>query len=145
MKNKGFFISLEGGEGCGKSTQLGRIAEKLQTLYPGREIIITRSPGGTAVAERIRNILKEKEDGEEITPYETLDALLAFDLPAGEHTLTLRYRPREYNLALILSLSGGAALSLILFTDHLLKRKKQRAAKAAGKDPEVCTTTSEEI
>lgn len=68
MKNKGFFISLEGGEGCGKSTQLGRIAEKLQTLYPGREIIITRSPGGTAVAERIRNILKEKEDGEEITP-----------------------------------------------------------------------------
>lgn len=84
-------------------------------------------------------------DGEEITPYETLDALLAFDLPAGEHTLTLRYRPREYNLALILSLSGGAALSLILFTDHLLKRKKQRAAKAAGKDPEVCTTTSEEI
>ncbi len=83
-------------------------------------------------------------DGEEITPYETLDALLAFDLPAGEHTLTLRYRPREYVAALIISLSGGAALSLILITEFLVKRKKQRVAAATGKDLAVCITTSEE-
>lgn len=68
MKNKGFFISLEGGEGCGKSTQLNRMADALRKTYPGREIITTRSPGGTPVAERIRTILKEKTEGENVAP-----------------------------------------------------------------------------
>lgn len=67
-ENKGFFISLEGGEGCGKSTQLNLLAEALRTMFPGREVIATRSPGGTAVAEKIRSVLKEKSEGEEIIP-----------------------------------------------------------------------------
>ncbi|MBQ2718597.1 MAG: YfhO family protein, partial [Clostridia bacterium] len=83
-------------------------------------------------------------DGEEVTTYETLDALLAFDLTPGEHTLTLRYLPREYVAALGISLLGTTALSLILLTELFLNRKKQRAAVAAGKDITVCTTISEE-
>lgn len=66
-ENKGFFISLEGGEGCGKSTQLTLLAEALRRAFPGREVIATRSPGGTPAAEKIRAVLKEKMD-EEIIP-----------------------------------------------------------------------------
>lgn len=68
MKKQGFFISLEGGEGCGKSTQLQLLAQALQKMEPEREIIATRSPGGTPAAERIRAVLKERITGEDIAP-----------------------------------------------------------------------------
>lgn len=68
MKKQGFFISLEGGEGCGKSTQLQLLAQALQKMMPEREIIATRSPGGTPAAERIRAVLKERIAGEDIAP-----------------------------------------------------------------------------
>lgn len=51
----GKFITLEGVDGAGKSTQLTWIAEFLST--PGREVIVTREPGGTPVAERLRELL----------------------------------------------------------------------------------------
>lgn len=68
MKKQGFFISLEGGEGCGKSTQLNLLAQALQKMDPRREIIATRSPGGTPAAERIRAVLKERIESEDIMP-----------------------------------------------------------------------------
>lgn len=68
MKKTGLFISFEGGEGCGKSTQLPLLAAYLRAVYPGREIIETRSPGGTAAAEKIRAILKEPDRTEDLTP-----------------------------------------------------------------------------
>lgn len=49
------FISLEGIDGCGKSTQLDRLEELL--LSRGREVVRVRDPGGTEVAEEIRQIL----------------------------------------------------------------------------------------
>jgi len=52
---KGFFISLEGGEGAGKSTQIKRIVEWLSSR--GRTVVETREPGGTAVSEQIRQVL----------------------------------------------------------------------------------------
>jgi len=52
---EGIFLSLEGGEGSGKTTQLRRIAGYLRSL--GREVLETREPGGTEVGERIREIL----------------------------------------------------------------------------------------
>ena len=51
----GFFITLEGGEGVGKSTQLRRIAEHLTAR--GREVLATREPGGSQGAEAIRALL----------------------------------------------------------------------------------------
>ena len=52
---KGFFISLEGGEGAGKSTQHKRIVEWLSGR--GSTVIETREPGGTVVSEQIRKVL----------------------------------------------------------------------------------------
>lgn len=52
---KGFFISLEGGEGAGKSTQQARIVAWLQAH--GKEVVETREPGGTEVSEQVRQVL----------------------------------------------------------------------------------------
>ena len=55
MKNKGFFITFEGIDGSGKSTQIQKLAKSLKNL--GFEIIITREPGGSVGGEEIRNLL----------------------------------------------------------------------------------------
>lgn len=55
MSERGRFITLEGGEGVGKSTQLVRIAEVLRAR--GKTVITTREPGGTPGAEAIRGLL----------------------------------------------------------------------------------------
>ena len=56
LKKRGKFIVLEGGEGTGKSTQI-----KLLKEYYGDRIIITREPGGTPLAEEIRNAILNSE------------------------------------------------------------------------------------
>ena len=52
---KGFFISLEGSEGAGKSTQNKRIVNWLSEQ--GKDVVETREPGGTKVSEQIRKVL----------------------------------------------------------------------------------------
>lgn len=51
----GKFITLEGIDGAGKSTHIPQIAEQLQSR--GREVLITREPGGTALGEKLRELL----------------------------------------------------------------------------------------
>ena len=52
---RGFFITFEGGEGAGKSTQIGRLAQKLRDKrYP---VVVTREPGGSPGAEAIRHVI----------------------------------------------------------------------------------------
>jgi len=53
--SKGFFITLEGGEGAGKSTQASRLAEHL--VQQGYTVTKTREPGGSTSAEEIRDLL----------------------------------------------------------------------------------------
>ncbi|WP_340020652.1 dTMP kinase [Paenibacillus sp. FSL K6-1096] len=55
MKREGFFITLEGGDGSGKTTILGRVAAYLQNH--SMPYIITREPGGIEIAEKIRSII----------------------------------------------------------------------------------------
>ena len=57
---RGRFISLEGGEGVGKSTQLAALAEALEGR--GLRVIVTREPGGSAGAEAIRRLLLEGDE-----------------------------------------------------------------------------------
>ena len=57
LGSMGVFITFEGGEGSGKSTQLQRLRKNLLNLKPELEIVISREPGGTEVAEQIRDIL----------------------------------------------------------------------------------------
>jgi dTMP kinase len=52
---KGYFITFEGGEGAGKSTQLRALAKSLQKQVS--ELVVTREPGGSPAAERIRTVL----------------------------------------------------------------------------------------
>lgn len=54
---RGRFVTFEGGEGCGKSTQIRLLADKLRSL--GKEVLVTREPGGTDVSERIRSLVQE--------------------------------------------------------------------------------------
>lgn len=51
------FIALEGGEGCGKTTQLELLKERLKKLYPRINFYFTREPGGSPYAEKIRNLI----------------------------------------------------------------------------------------
>lgn len=52
---KGFFITLEGGEGTGKSTLLNSLKDTF--IAQGQQVVVTREPGGTEGAESIRNLL----------------------------------------------------------------------------------------
>lgn len=54
---RGRFITIEGGEGVGKTTQIGNLAKLVRDA--GFEVVVTREPGGTALAERIRKVLLE--------------------------------------------------------------------------------------
>jgi dTMP kinase len=56
---RGRFVTFEGGEGAGKSTQIARAAEWLRAR--GVEVVLTREPGGTPRAERLRAILVERD------------------------------------------------------------------------------------
>lgn len=51
----GLFITFEGTEGCGKSTQIKELRDHLESL--GRKVLVTREPGGAAISEAIRTIL----------------------------------------------------------------------------------------
>jgi dTMP kinase len=62
----GLFITFEGPEGCGKSTHVKRLAERLQA--DGHEVVTTREPGGTPTGEAIRGILQHDSAGEPICP-----------------------------------------------------------------------------
>lgn len=58
----GMFITFEGGEGAGKTTQINRLGEYLTAQ--GRKVITTREPGGTKEAEAIRNLLVQRDGGD---------------------------------------------------------------------------------
>jgi dTMP kinase len=59
---KGYFITIEGPDGAGKTTQLKMLRDYL--LGKGYEVILTREPGGTSLAEKIRNLLLDPASGE---------------------------------------------------------------------------------
>lgn len=62
---RGRFISFEGGEGAGKTTQIARLADFLRAQ--GKTVLLTREPGGTALGEDVRKILKFADYGDTLT------------------------------------------------------------------------------
>jgi len=69
------FISLEGGEAVGKSTQIERLAARLRER--GETVVVTREPGGTPLGESIRHLLKHAPEGRGMTAYTELLLFLA--------------------------------------------------------------------
>lgn len=61
--HNGLFISIEGCDGCGKTTALTKVVEKLNALSINP--LVTREPGGSKIAEQIRNIILDKNNTEE--------------------------------------------------------------------------------
>lgn len=65
MKIPGKFITLEGVDGAGKSTHLGFVADWVRQqaaeLHEGREVIVTREPGGTPLGETLRELLLHRD------------------------------------------------------------------------------------
>lgn len=62
----GLFITFEGSEGTGKTTQIQRLTSKLESNH--RKVVISREPGGTPLGEDIRHLLKHAESGQNMVP-----------------------------------------------------------------------------
>jgi len=58
-------LSFEGSEGCGKSTQIRLLKERLEKS--GREVVVLREPGGTEIGESIRHLLQHAKEGHAMT------------------------------------------------------------------------------
>src|SRR5947207_12690392 len=62
MRERGLFITFEGMDGCGKSTQMRRLAARLRER--GRTVVETVEPGGTQIGSQIRGILLDSSNQE---------------------------------------------------------------------------------
>ena len=91
----GKFISLEGGEGVGKSTNLQFIQQYLQSQ--GTEVCLTREPGGTPLAERIRGLLLDHGE-EAVTPQAELLLVFAARAQHLQHFILPRLQQGQWVL-----------------------------------------------
>lgn len=109
---RGYFITLEGGEGAGKSTAIETVRRWLAER--GRDAVITREPGGTAAAERIRELLLDPRTG----PLAPMSELL------------MMFAARQENLAQVIrpALASGTDVVCDRFTDA------SRAYQGAGRE-----------
>lgn len=64
----GLFLTFEGGEGSGKSTQLARVAARLREIHGAGRVLTLREPGGTAIGEEVRALLKSSARGHNMDP-----------------------------------------------------------------------------
>lgn len=98
---RGKFITFEGLDGCGKSTQLEKLAVKLRAS--GLSVVVTREPGGTATGEKIRQLL--------------LDTRTAGLAPMAELALMFTARAQHIQEVILPGLSSGQTVLCDRFTD----------------------------
>lgn len=117
MTRRGVFITFEGPEGSGKSTQLRTLAAKLREV--GHDVTETQEPGGTAIGTKIRHVLLDPANGELCS---TAELLLMF-----------ASRAQNVDQLILPALSAGHVVLCDRFTDSTLAY--QGAARGLG--PEV--------
>jgi dTMP kinase len=120
----GRFITFEGGEGAGKSTQVRRLADRLREA--GRTVVITREPGGTPIAEGIREVLLSgfaKPLGSEAEALlfaaaraDHVDRLIRPALASGDWVLSDRFSDSTH---VYQGASGGVDEELLVALDRL--------------------------
>jgi dTMP kinase len=114
---RGRFITFEGLDGCGKSTQLERLAGALRAR--GLEIITTREPGGTETGERIRQIL--------------LDSRTEGLSPMAELALMFASRAQHIQEVILPAMAGGTTVLCDRFTDS--SEAYQGGGRKLGSEP----------
>jgi dTMP kinase len=98
---RGKFITIEGLDGCGKSTQLNRLAEALRRA--GSDVVVTREPGGTAIGEQVRAVL--------------LDSATSGLSPWAELALMFASRAQQIDELIVPCLEAGKFVLCDRFTD----------------------------
>ena len=73
--DKGYFLSIEGIDGSGKTTLINNLLEYYQSI--GKDVFVTREPGGTPISEDIRSIILKSYDTSTLTPMSELMLFLA--------------------------------------------------------------------
>lgn len=101
---KGVFVTFEGGEGCGKTTQVNRFARELQKRKV--PVIKTKEPGGTTVGQKIRKILFQNRR--------------AYPLPKAEVLLFVADRAQHFEEVLRSHLKKGEVVLCDRFLDSTL-------------------------
>lgn len=99
--NSGKFITIEGLDGCGKSTQLRRLAEVLRA--EGIEVVETREPGGTPIGDQVRGLL--------------LDSRTKGLSPRAELALMFASRAQQIDEVILPSIESGKWVLCDRFTD----------------------------
>ncbi len=142
------FISFEGGEGCGKSTQVEMLAKRIEAM--GLQLCLIREPGSTAIGERIRSILLDPASCGmdatcELLLYEAaraqmVEELLRPALDAGKVVICDRYSDstmayqgfaRGLGKEAVLSVDALATRGLVPDRTILLQRPTQQALSSA--------------
>jgi dTMP kinase len=103
-RERGIFVTLEGPDGAGKSTQARLLAERIRAT--GREVVETREPGGTALGERIRDVLMYAPAGS----HDGLSDALLFNAA----------RARQVSEVIRVALDRGAVVVCDRFSDSTL-------------------------
>ena len=126
----GRFITFEGGEGAGKSTQIQRLAERLTAA--GRAVVVTREPGGTPLAEQIRTVLlsglaqKLGADGEAMlfaaARADHVDKIIRPALRAGKWVLCDRFSD---STSVYQGVAGGADAGMLAALDRVAVGRTQ--------------------
>lgn len=117
----GKFLAFEGPEGSGKSTQIRRLAEALKNH--GREVVLSREPGGTAFGDEIRRLLLDHSSG-------NLQ-------PATELALMLAQRSEHLARVIVPGLEKGA----VVLTDRYLDSSLAYQGYGRGFDPAMIRRT----
>jgi dTMP kinase len=117
MSRRGKFITLEGLDGTGKSTQMRRLASALRAA--GHKVVETREPGGTAMGERIRRVL--------------LDSGTAGLSPLAEMALMFASRAQHVAEVIEPALAAGSIVLCDRFTDST--EAYQGSGRKLGSEP----------
>ena len=97
----GIFITFEGLDGCGKTTQLERLAKALRA--EGRDVLVTREPGGTPIGEKVRAVL--------------LDSRTKGMAPLAELALMFASRAQQVEQVILPALAAGKVVLCDRYTD----------------------------